>query len=94
MPVQRLRSKEVLRIRREDLVPLGSVISKFPISVGRLLMGAWECVEGGGSGVCRCEFARPSGRIARAFATYFVPSQCDDRKAWRCWNLDDTIDIP
>jgi hypothetical protein len=75
MPAQRLRSKEVLRIRREDPVPLGSVISKFPISVGRLLMGAWECVEGGGSGVCRCEFAWPSGCIARALANRFCPSK-------------------
>lgn len=54
-------------------MPLGSVISKSPISVGHLLMGAWECVEGVGSGVCRSEFALPSGCIAQAFATDFVP---------------------
>jgi hypothetical protein len=54
-------------------VPLGSVISKSPISVGHLLMGAWECVEGVGFGVCRSEFAWPSGCIAQAFATDFVP---------------------
>jgi hypothetical protein len=88
MPAQRLRSKEVLRIRREDLVPLGSVILKFPISVGRLLMGAWECVEGGGSGVCRCEF-RMAVWLHSAGVCYNVTTE----KAWRCWNLDDTIDI-
>ena len=59
MPALQLRSKQVLRIPREDLVPLGSVILKSPISVGHLLMGAWECVEGVGSGVCRSEFAWP-----------------------------------
>jgi hypothetical protein len=73
MPALQLRSKEVLRIRREDLAPLGNVISKSPISVGRLLMGAWECVVGVDFGVCRCEFAWSFGCIARAFATDFAP---------------------
>jgi hypothetical protein len=94
MPALQLRSKEVLRIRREDLVPLGNVISKSPISVGRLLMDAWECVEGVGFGVCRCEFAWPSGCIARAFCYRFCPLQdVTTEKRGVVGNLDDTIDV-
>jgi hypothetical protein len=81
MPAQRLHSKEVLRVRREDLVPLGSAISKSPTSVGRRAMDAWECVEGVGSGVCKCELVWLFGCIARAFTTDFVPFTYDDQKS-------------
>jgi hypothetical protein len=92
MPAPQHRSKEALRTRREGPVRFGSAILRSRISAGRLLMVVWESAVGVGFGACRCDTHMAISMHSVGVLLQLCYLSYDGRKAWRCWNLDDTID--